>query len=193
MLQTDKKIINHKVGLLNLAEELGNVSQACRVMGFSRDTFYRYKTAVEENGVNALLDKSRRKPNLKNRVEESIEKAVIEYAIEEPAHGQVRASNQLRKNGIFVSPSGVRSIWLRNGLESFKKRLVKLEEKMAKERFILTESQVQALERKKEDDIACGEIDTAHPGYLGAQDTFYVGTMKGVGRIYQQTFIVLLC
>lgn len=189
MLQTDKKIINHKVGLLNLAEELGNVSQACRVMGFSRDTFYRYKTAVEENGVNALLDKSRRKPNLKNRVEESIEKAVIEYAIEEPAHGQVRASNQLRKNGIFVSPSGVRSIWLRNGLESFKKRLVKLEEKMAKERFILTESQVQALERKKEDDIACGEIDTAHPGYLGAQDTFYVGTMKGVGRIYQQTFI----
>lgn len=189
MLQTDKKIINHKVGLLNLAEELGNVSQACRVMGFSRDTFYRYKTAVEENGVNALLDKSRRKPNLKNRVEESIEKAVVEYAIEEPAHGQVRASNQLRKNGIFVSPSGVRSIWLRNGLESFKKRLVKLEEKMAKERFILTESQVQALERKKEDDIACGEIDTAHPGYLGAQDTFYVGTMKGVGRIYQQTFI----
>lgn len=189
MLQTDKKIINHKVGLLNLAEELGNVSQACRVMGFSRDTFYRYKTAVEENGVNALLDKSRRKPNLKNRVEESIEKAVIEYAIEEPAHGQVRASNQLRKNGIFVSPSGVRSIWLRNGLESFKKRLVKLEEKMAKERFILTEAQVQALERKKEDDIACGEIDTAHPGYLGAQDTFYVGTMKGVGRIYQQTFI----
>lgn len=60
---------------------------------------------------------------------------------------------------------------------------------MAKEKMILTESQVQALERKKQDDVAAGEIETAHPGYLGSQDTFYVGTLKGVGRIYQQTFI----
>jgi len=189
MLHGTKKIIKHKAGLLNLAEELGNVSQACRIMGLSRDTFYRYKTAIEQGGIDALIDKNRRKPNIKNRVDEHTETAAIEYAIEEPAHGQVRASNQLRKKGVFISPSGVRSVWLRHQLARFKDRLRALEEKMAKEKLILTESQVQALERKKQDDVAAGEIETAHPGYLGSQDTFYVGTLKGVGRIYQQTFI----
>ena len=189
MLHDSKKIIKHKVGLLNLAEELGNVSQACRIMGLSRDTFYRYKSAVDEGGVEALFDKNRRRPNTKNRVDENTESAVVAYAVEEPAHGQVRASNELRKRGVFISPSGVRSVWLRHNLECFKKRLVRLEEKMAKENLILTESQVQALERKKQDDAVHGEIETFHPGYLGSQDTFYVGTLKGVGRIYQQTFV----
>ena len=189
MLNGNKKIIKHKVGLLNLAEELGNVSKACRIMGLSRDTFYRYKTAVEQGGVESLIDKDRRKPNLKNRVDELTESAVVEYAVEFPAHGQVRASNELRKKGVFISPSGVRSVWLRHKLACFKERLIALEEKMAKENLILTESQVQALEKKKQDDIVAGEIETAHPGYLGSQDTFYVGTLKGVGRIYQQTFI----
>ena len=136
MLHGSKKIIKHKVGLLNLAEELGNVSQACRIMGLSRDTFYRYKSAVDENGLDALFDKNRRKPNIKNRVDENTEAAVVEYAIQEPAHGQVRASNELRKLGVFVSPSGVRSIWLRHDLEHFKKRLRALEEKMASENLI---------------------------------------------------------
>jgi transposase InsO family protein len=189
MLHGSKSIIKHKVGLLNLAEELGNVSQACRIMGLSRDTFYRYKTAVEEGGVEGLISKSRRHPNLKNRVDEHTEAAVVAYAIEVPAHGQVRASNELRKQGVFISPSGVRCVWLRHRLACFKDRLRALEEKMAEEHLILTESQVQALERKKQGDLACGEIETAHPGYLGSQDTFYVGTLKGVGRIYQQTFI----
>ena len=70
-----------------------------------------------------------------------------------------------------------------------KQRLVALEKKSAEEGIVLTEAQVQALERKKDDDQAHGEIETHHPGYLGSQDTFYVGTIKGVGRIYQQTFV----
>jgi transposase InsO family protein len=189
MLQCNQKIIKNKVGLLNLAEELGNVSKACKVMGFSRDTFYRYKSAVEEGGIESLFDKSRRQPNLKNCVDEATEKAILDYVIECPAHGQVRVSNEMRKRGIFISPSGVRSIWLRNNLASFKERLNALEKKSAEENFILTEAQIAALERKKDDDLACGEIETAHPGYLGSQDTFYVGTLKGVGRIYQQTFV----
>jgi transposase InsO family protein len=189
MLHGNKNIIKHKIGLLNLAEELGNVSKACRIMGLSRDTFYRYQNAVEQGGIDALVDQNRRKPNIKNRVDEHTEVAVVAYAIEQPAHGQARASNELRKSGVFISPSGVRCVWLRNQLGSFKDRLRALEAKMAKENLILTESQVQALERKKYDDEVAGEIETAHPGYLGAQDTFYVGTLKGVGRIYQQTFI----
>lgn len=189
MLHSNERIIKHKVGLLNLADELGNVAQACKMMGVSRDTFYRYKEAVEDGGVEALLEKSRRVPNIKNRVDHQVEAAVVQYAIDEPAHGQVRVSNELRKNGVFVSPSGVRSIWLRNDLGNFKQRLKALEAKVAEEGIILTESQVQALERKKHDDEACGEIETVHPGYLGSQDTFYVGTFKGVGRVYQQTYV----
>jgi ACT domain-containing protein len=72
MIENTSKIIKHKVGLLNLAEELNNVSKACKVMGLSRDTFYRYKSAVDEGGVEALFDKTRKKPNLKNRVEAEI-------------------------------------------------------------------------------------------------------------------------
>ena len=189
MLHSNERIVKHKIGLLNLAEELSNVSKACKLMGLSRDTFYRYKAAVDNGGLEALVDKNRRKPNLKNRVDEATESAVVAHAIDQPAHGQVRASNELRKQGVFISPSGVRSVWLRHNLACFKDRLRALEEKMAKENLILTESQVQALEKKKQDDLVSGEIETAHPGYLGSQDTFYVGTLKGVGRIYQQTFV----
>ena len=189
MLESNERIIKHKVGLLNLAEELGNVSKACKVMGLSRDTFYRYKSAVDKGGVDALLDKSRRKPNLKNRVDEQVETAVIGYALEQPAHGQVRVSNELRKRGVFVSASGVRSVWLRHDLANFKQRLKALETKVAETGQVLTDDQIAAPERKQQEAEACGEIETAHPGYLGSQDTFYVGTLKGVGRIYQQTFV----
>jgi len=188
-LNLSQKIIKNKVGLLNLAEELGNVSKACKIMGFSRDTFYRYKSAHEEGGVDALLDKSRRKPNIRNRVDPSIEKTILDLSLEFPAYGQVRLSNELRKQGISFSSGGVRSVWLRNNMETMKKRLRLLEEKVAKEGVVLTESQIVALEKKKDDDLACGEIETAHPGYLGSQDTFFVGTIKGVGRVYQQTFV----
>jgi len=159
-------------------------------MGLSRDTFYRYKAAVETDGVEALFDQTRRKPNLKNRVDDKTEEAVMLYATDFPADGQQRTSNELRKIGTFVSASGVRSIWLRHGLASFKQRLKALEARIAaNDSIILTEAQVQALERKQHDDEVCGEIETAHPGYLGSQDTFYVGTLKGVGGIYQQTFV----
>ena len=189
MFHTNNPIIKHKAGLLNLASELQNVSKACKIMGVSRDTFYRYQELVETDGLDGLINRERRVPNLKNRVDEGTEQAVISYAVDFPAHGQHRTSNELRKRGVFVSGSGVRSIWLRHQLENFKGRLSALEAKVANEGIELSDAQIAALERKHEDDVACGEIETAHPGYLGAQDTFYVGNLKGVGRIYQQTFI----
>jgi transposase InsO family protein len=158
-------------------------------MGVSRDTFYRYQELAEDGGIDALINKSRRTPNIKNRADEQTEQAVVVSAIDFPAYGQHRTSNELRKQGVFISGSGVRSIWLRHNLENFKKRLKALEGKVAAEGIILSDSQVAALEKKQQDDEACGEIDTAHPGYLGSQDTFYVGNLKGVGRIYQQTFV----
>ena len=188
-MSTHPTVIKHKVGLLRLAEELGNVSHACKVMGYSRDTFYRYKQAVEEGGVEALLEKSRRKPNIRNRTAPEIEEAIVALALEQPALGQVRVSNELRKRALMISPAGVRGVWQRHGLETFKKRLAVLEAKVAAEGVVLTEAQLAALERQRHDEEAAGEIETEHPGYLGSQDTFYVGTLKGVGRIYQQTFV----
>ena len=155
----------------------------------SRDTFYRYQELVEDGDIDSLINRSKRAPNTKNRVDPAIEQSVVDYAIAFPAHGQHRTSNELRKQGVFVSGSGVRSIWLRNDLENFKKRLKALETKVASDGIILSDAQVAALEKKKHDDEACGEIETHHPGYLGSQDTFYVGNLKGVGRIYQQTFV----
>ena len=188
-MQSNTKVIRNKLGLLNLAQELKNVSQACKMLGYSRDTFYRYRDLVDEGGEIALHDKSRRKPNLKNRIDDATETSVVQMAFNFPAYGQLRASNELRKNGIFISPAGVRGIWQRHGLEVFQKRLKALEAKSAEAGIIFTEAQIVALERKKFDDEACGEIETAHPGYLVSQDTFYVGTLKGVGRIYQQTVV----
>lgn len=184
-----QKIISNKLGLLNLAEELGNVSKACKVLGFSRDTFYRYQEAMNEGGIEALTEKSRRKPNIKNRIDEAIEAQVVQMALDYPAYGQKRASNELRKIGVFLSPAGVRCVWLRHDLETFQKRIRLLEQKMAETNGIYTEAQLVALEKKKLEDEVCGEIETEHPGYLGSQDTFFVGTLKGVGRIYQQTFV----
>lgn len=189
MTNVAEKIIKPKVGLLELAKHLGNVSKACNVMGYSRDSFYRYKTLYETGGEEALQDLNRRKPNEKNRVPEHVEAAVVSLAIENPALGQHRAANELLKQGVIVSASGVRSVWLRHDLESNKKRLRTLEAKSAKEGLVLTEAQIIALERSRNEKEAHGEIETECPGYLGSQDTYYVGNMKGVGRIYQQTFI----
>jgi transposase InsO family protein len=188
-MTTEEKIIKNKLGLIKLAQTLGSVSQACKVMGYSRDSFYRFKELYDKGGELALQEISRKKPCLRNRVEEHVEKAVVDFAIEKPAYGQLRTSNELKKKGIFVSPGGVRSVWLRHDLETFQKRLKALEAKMAQENLILTEEQLRALEKAKDEKESHGEIESLHPGYLGAQDTYYVGTLKGVGRIYQQTFI----
>jgi transposase len=163
-----QNVIKHKVGLLNLAAELGNVSRACKVMGFSRDTFYRYQSAVENGGVDAPIDANRKKPNLRNQADETIETAVTEFAIGQPAFGQVRVSNELRKRGVFVAPSGVRSVWLRRGLECFKKRLAALDRRVAETGEVLTEAQVVVLERKQEDDVAHGDISVAKTRFMSA-------------------------
>jgi len=185
----EQKMIRAKLGLLELAKQLGNVSQACKMMGYSRDSSTGSRSCTTKAVSWLYQEISRRKPILKNRTPPEIEQAVVQMAIEQPAWGQVRVSEALKRRGLSISPAGVRCVWQRHDLTSMKLRLKALDAKAAQEGILLTEAQIAALEKATADKEAHGEFESECPGYCGAQDTFYVGTLKGVGRIYQQTVI----
>jgi len=182
-------IINRKLNIVELGKTLGNISEACRRLGVSRQHYYDIREAIQEEGIEGLLEKSRRVPRIGNRVAPEIEQKILEYSLEYPTQGQSRAANELKKKGIVISAGGVRSIWMRHNLQTKSLRLKRLEQWAAENTNILTESQIQALEQAKEEREAYGEVESPHPAFLVAQDTCYVGYIKGVGKIYQQTGI----
>jgi transposase InsO family protein len=183
-----------KLSLLALADELGNVSKACKLMGYHRDTFYEIRRAFQIGGVAGLVDERRgpRGPH-PNRVAPEVETAILDYALQWPTHGSQRTANELRLKGVQVGPGGVRGVWQRHNLETRYKRLMRLEQTSREDTtFVLSERHIALLERHSVD-FRLRHVEAEKPGELLNQDTFYWGTLKGVGKVYVQVVVDVFC
>lgn len=188
-MTTKNKVARRKLSLLELASELNNVSKACQLIGYSRQQFYEIRRNFQTYGAQGLLD---RLPGPKgphpNRVSEEVEKTILDYSLQEPTHGPVRVAQQLALQNVQVSSGGVRGVWGRHNLLSRHERLLRLEQTVREQNLALTDAQVRLLERFSPE-FRERHIETRHTGDLVAVDTFFVGTLKGVGRVYLQSAI----
>lgn len=187
-MTANEKVARRKLSMLELAQELRSVSEACRIMGYSRSQFYEIKRAFQTGGLAALLDRPPIPGTTPHKIPDELEKEIIELSVEHPAWGQLRISDEMALREKVVSPTTVRNAWIRNNLETRYKRMLALEERSAGKGFKLTEEQIRLLE-KHNPEFAERHIETLYPGYLACQDTFYVGTLKGVGRLYLQAIV----
>ena len=183
-----KKIAQRRLSLLQVAEKLRNISEACRRRGISRSQFYEYKRAFQERGFDGLMDRPPIPKTFCNETPAEVKEKVIRLSIEHPAWGQVRISDQFRLEGISISPSTVRNLWIKEGLESKYKRILRLEEERHGQEVELTEDQIRLLE-KANPCFRERKVESRYPGYLLSQDTFLVGVIKGVGRVYLQAAV----
>lgn len=188
-MTTEEKVARRKLSLLELAKDLQNVSKACKVMGYSRQQFYEIRRNYQTFGSEGLVDKlpGPRGPH-PNRVSEEIETAILEHSLAFPTHGPVRVAQELALRGIQVSSTGVRGVWGRHDLLTRHERLLRLERATREQKIELTEDQVRHLERFSPE-FRERHIEVHHTGELVAVDTFFVGTLKGVGKVYLQSVI----
>ena len=183
-----KKIAQGRLTLLQLAERLNNVTEACKRRGVSRSQFYEYKRAFQQKGFDGLVDRPPIPNSCPHETPADVKEKVIAISIEHPKRGQMHISDQLRLQGIPVSSSTVRNIWIREGLETRYKRILRLEEELHGKDIELTEEQIKLIE-KANPCFKERHVESPYPGYLLSQDTFMVGTIKGVGRIYLQAVV----
>jgi len=181
-------LLKYKMNLLQLAEQLQNIRKACKIMGVSRQHYYDIKKRFQQQGIDGLKERPRPYPNMPNKASKELENTVLEYTKKHPTYGKDRVAMQLRLKGIFISATGVERIWHRHKLENRYKRLMWLEKLHREEGFKLSAEQIQAfLEHVNK--VPVEHIFSKYPGYLLCQDTFEVGYLKGVGKIYMQAVV----
>jgi transposase-like protein len=188
-MTTEQKTARRKLSLLALASDLGNVSKACKVMGYSRRQFYEIRRNFRTYGADGVIDRPPGPRNLHpNRVPEAVEQAILEHALAHPCHGLMWVAQELVLRGIQVSSGGVRGVWQRHGPLTKHERLLCLEKATAERQISLTDEQVRLLERFSPE-FRERHIEAPRTGALVAVDTFLVGVLKGVGKVYLQTAI----
>jgi len=187
-MTANEKVAQRKLSMLELAQELRSVSEACRLMGYSRSQFYEIKRAFQTGGLDALLDRAPIPGSTPHKIPSELESEIVDISTEHPAWGQLRISDEMALREKVVSATTVRNVWIRNKLETRYKRMLALEEKSSAKGFKLSEEQIRLLE-KHNPEFAERHVETLYPGYLLCQDTFYVGTLKGVGRLYMQAVV----
>jgi transposase InsO family protein len=193
-MSTTEKLIKARMGMLALAEQLNNVSAACRRAGISRSHYYEIKEAFEKFGAEGLAPQTRRKPRMPNQTPPELEAQILEMSARYPTYSYVRISDQLKLVGVGVSPSTVRAVWQRHGLTLRIHRLLWLEQKTAANGGILTERQIRLLQKHRGRTADPEQhVEAPYPGYLLCQDTYFVGTIKGIGKIYMQSVVDAHC
>jgi len=178
----DERLTSYKYSVLQHAYKNKNITSTCRFYNLSRTTFYEWLTRFEKFGYLGLKDKERSKPRMPNKIKPEYETIIYNYIRDYPTHGPRRISNELKAQGVTISETGVYNVLKRKGLNHRIDRLFYAQEHS--DNPVITESYLREKEKKKET-----HIKAFYPGYLFCQDTFYVGTIKGLGRIYQQTGI----
>ncbi len=180
--------VKTRMQIIRTAEKLKNIKKTCLIFGISRQYYYILKRRYEQYGPKGLEDRERAEPIMPNRTPDDKEKQIIDYSIEHPTFGKVRVSDNLRMKGVWITSGGIHSIWKRYQMTHRKQRIRKLEEKMIEEGIELNSDQLDAMIQNA-GALKERHVISPYPGYLLCQDTFEVGHIKGVGRIYMQTVI----
>jgi transposase InsO family protein/transposase len=189
-----EQLIKARMGMLALAEQLQNISAACKRAGISRSHFYEIKAAFEKYGADGLAPRERRRPRMPNETPPELVEKILEMTAQFPTYSYVRISDQLRLVGVGVSPPAVRGVWVRHGLTLRFQRLLWLEQRTSAQGGVLTEAHLRLLRRHRGKLVDPQQrIEAPRPGYLLCQDTYFVGTIKGVGKIYLQSVIDANC
>jgi len=181
-MTADERIARHRLSVLHHAQQYKNISNTCRLFGISRTVYYKWLKRFEIFGYEGLLDITPAKPNMPNKVPPDKVQAILDYVIHFPSHGPKRIANELSHQGIKISDCGVYNVLKRHGLNRKVSRLLYMQQAMGN--VMVTEDYLRTVEPPKPE-----HIHADHPGHILSQDTFYVGTIKGIGRIYQQTGI----
>lgn len=181
-MTTDVLIANFKYSVLEHAYKHKNVISTCKQFNLSRTTYYEWLRRFNQLGYLGLKDQERSKPRMPNQIKPEYETIIYNYIIDYPTHGPRRIAYELKIQGITISETGVYHVLKRRGLNHRLNRLFYAQEHS--DNPVITERYLSEVEKKEET-----HIEAFYPGYHIFQDTFYVGTIKGLGRIYQQAGI----
>lgn len=182
-MKAEDKLAHQRLSVLQLAETLGSVSKACKQRGMSRSQFYEFKRRFQTHGMEGLKDLPPIPKSHPFTTAPEVVERILALSLANPTWGCVRLSDHLKLEGIQVSSPTIQSILIKHNLGSRYERLLKLEEQVSQNQIELTAEQVALIE-KANPCFRERHVESSRPGELLAQDTFYVGTLKGVGRVY---------